>query len=167
MPDAAFKPGTKGFETVQAFQRAVGDDQATAAMLHDAAAASLRQSAMRPEGTLDPVRFDAWRQRFGDALRALPEGIGARFDDAARATESIEHVAAIRRDALEAYQRNAIGRLIDAQHPEDVTKAVGTIFSGKNPVGTMRSIAVETAKDPAAREGLRKAVGDYLTGRFI
>ena len=131
VPDAAFKAGPKGFETINAFRRAVGEDHAQT-MLHDTAAASLRQFAMRPDGTLDPIRFASWRQKYADALRALPGDLGDRFADAAHATEAIDHVAAIRRDALETYQRNAIGKLIEAKDPEDVTKIVGgVVFRAK------------------------------------
>src|SRR6202020_516682 len=144
---------------------AIGDEHAHM-MLRDTAAANLRQFAIRPDGTLDPIRFASWQQKYADALRALPGDLGSRFADAARATEAIDHVAAIRRDALETYQRNALGKLIEAKDPEDVTKIIGAVFSGKNPVGSMRELVTETANDPAAREGLRKSVVDYIAGRF-
>ena len=166
VPDTFFRPGPKGFEAVEALGHAVGDEHAHM-MLRDTAAASLRQFAMKADGTLDPIRFASWRQKYSDALRALPGDLGDRFANAAHATDAIEHVAAIRRDALETYQRNALGKLIDAHHPEDVTKIIGGVFSGRNPVGTMRDLVTQTANDPAAREGLRKAVADYITGRFI
>lgn len=166
VPDSFFRPGPKGFESVQALGRAVGDETAEA-MLADTAAASLRQFAMRPDGTLDPIRFASWRQKYSDALRALPEHLGTQFENAANATDAIGHVANIRKEALEAYQKTAIGKLIEARHPDDVVKIVGGIFSGKNPVGTMRELVTETANDPAAREGLRKAVADFITSRFI
>jgi len=60
---------------------------------------------------------------------------------------------AIRRDALETYQRNAIGKLIEAKDPADVTKIIGGVFSGKNPVGAMRELITETSRDPAAGRG--------------
>jgi hypothetical protein len=166
VPDTFFRPGPKGFEAVQALGRAVGDEHAHT-MLADTAAASLRQFAMRPDGTLDPIRFASWRQKYADALRALPEDLAAQFENAANATDAIGHVAQIRKEALEAYQKTAIGKLIEARHPDDVVKIVGSIFSGKNPVGSMRELVTETANDPAAREGLRKAVADYITSRFI
>lgn len=166
VPDTFFRPGPKGFEAVQLLGRAIGDEHAQT-LLQDTAAASLRQFALRPDGTLDPIRFASWRQKYSDALRALPGDLGDRFADAARATEAIDHVAAIRRYALEIYQRNAIGKLIEAKDPADVSKIIGGVFSGKNPVGSMRELVTETANDPAAREGLRKAVVDFITGRFI
>jgi hypothetical protein len=97
----------------------------------------------------------------------LPEDLAAQFENAANATDAIGHVAHIRMEALEAYQKTAIGKLIEARHPDHVVKIVGGIFSGKNPVGSMRELVTETANDPAAREGLRKAVADYITSRFI
>jgi len=135
-------------------------------MLADTVAASLRHFAMLADGTLDPIRF-GWRQKYSDALRALPEDMAAQFENAANATEAIGHVAHIRQEALSAYQKVAISKLIEARHPDDVVKIVGEIFSGKNPVGTMRELVLETKNDPAAREGLRKAVADFITSRFI
>jgi hypothetical protein len=57
--------------------------------------------------------------------------------------------------------------LIEAKEPEDVTKIIGGIFTGKNPVGAMRELVTETRHDPAARDGLRKAISDYIVGKFI
>lgn len=46
-------------------------------------------------------------------------------------------------------------------------KSSAAFFRAKNPVGSMRELVTETANDPAAREGLRKAVVDYIAARFI
>jgi hypothetical protein len=66
----------------------------------------------------------------------LPGDLGDRFADGAHATEAIDHVAAIRRDALETYQRSAIGKLIEANDPEDVSKIIGRVLS---PAGSFRT----------------------------
>jgi hypothetical protein len=121
---------------------------------------------MRPDGTLDPARFNAWRKAHADALRALPERAG-RFADAATASREIENVAAIRRDALEQYQRGAIGAILGAHDGEDVTRIVGRLLGQKNAVPEMRRLAVETRNDPGARQGLRRAVVDAIANRFI
>jgi hypothetical protein len=167
VPATIFKPGPSGFETVQAFRKAVGDDRTAAAMLQDTAAASLRQSAWRQDGVLDPVKFAAWKKSHADALRAVPGDLESRFTTAANATDAIDHVATIRRDALETYQRGAIGKLIGVSDPQDITRIVGGIFAQKDSVGAMRQLATEARADPAAVEGLRKSVVDYMYGRFI
>jgi hypothetical protein len=167
VPATIFKPGPGGFETVQAFRKAVGDDHAATAMLQDTAAASLRQSAWRQDGVLDPAKFAAWKKSHADALRAVPGDLESRFTTAGNATAAIDHVAAIRRDALETYQRGAIGKLVGVSDPQDITRIVGGIFAQKDSVGAMRQLATEARADPAAVEGLRKSVADYMYGRFI
>jgi hypothetical protein len=167
VPATIFKPGPGGFETVQAFRKAVGDDHTATAMLQDTAAASLRQSAWRQDGVLDPAKFAAWKKSHADALRAVPGDLESRFTTAGNATAAIDHVAAIRRDALETYQRGAIGKLVGVSDPQDITRIVGGIFSQKDSVGAMRQLATEARADPAAVEGLRKSVADYMYGRFI
>lgn len=67
--DAAFQSGPKGFETVQGSRQAIGHKATANTMLHDTAASSLRHYAMRQDGTLDPIRFESWRQKYSDALR--------------------------------------------------------------------------------------------------
>jgi hypothetical protein len=167
VPATIFKPGPGGFETVQAFRKAVGDDHTATAMLQDTAAASLRQSAWRQDGVLDPAKFAAWKKSHADALRAVPGDLESRFTTAGNATDAIDHVAAIRRDALETYQRGAIGKLVGVSDPQDITRIVGGIFAQKDSVGAMRQLATEARADPAAVEGLRKSVADYMYGRFI
>jgi hypothetical protein len=167
VPATIFKPGPGGFETVNAFRRAVGDDHTATAMLQDTAAASLRQSAWRQDGVLDPAKFAAWKKSHADALRAVPGDLESRFTTAGNATDAIDHVAAIRRDALETYQRGAIGKLVGVSDPQDITRIVGGIFAQKDSVGAMRQLATEARADSAAVEGLRKSVADYMYGRFI
>jgi ddrB-like ParB superfamily domain len=165
VPAQIFKRGPTGFEAVNAYRKAVGSATAMET-LGDYAAASLRQAAMRPDGTLDPVRLNAWRKSHADALRAMP-ATAARFENAALATREIENVAAIRRDALDQYQRGALGAILGAHDSEDVTRTVGKILAQKDAVKSMRQLAAETKNDPAAREGLRRAVVDAISNRFI
>ncbi len=166
VPAQIFKRGPTGYEAVNAYRTAVRADPAAMSALGDYAAASLRQAAMRPDGTLDPVRFNAWRKAHADALRAMPERTD-RFADAAAASREIENVAAVRRDAMDQYQRGAIAPLLGAHDAEDVTRIVGKILAQNNPTKDMRRLAAETRSDPAARQGLRRAVVDAIANRFI
>lgn len=88
VPSAVFKPGPGGFEAIQAFRRAAGDDAAALGVVHDYAAASMRRAAETPDGSIDAVRYAAWRRAHQDALRAVP-GLQERFDAAARASEPL------------------------------------------------------------------------------
>jgi hypothetical protein len=165
VPAQIFRRGPSGFQSVEAYRKAAGDPKAMG-VVGDYAAASLRQAALKPDGTLDPVRFSAWRKAHADALRALPE-LAGRFEDAATASRAVEDVAAIRRDALEHYQRGAFGQLIDAHGPEDVTRVIGGLFGQKDSGKAMRALVAETGKDPAAQQGLRKAVVEHIMRKFI
>lgn len=165
VPAQIFKRGPTGFQSVEAYRRAVGD---VAAMetLGDYAASSLRRAAMRPDGTIDPVRFNTWRRSHADALRAMPE-TAARFDSAAAATHEIETVAAIRREAINDYQRGALGGLLGAEDAEQVTRVVGRVLTSKDSARGMRQLATEVRGDPAAQQGLRRSVADVIADKFI
>ena len=170
LPDSSvaatiFKPGPGGYESVQAFRRAT-DDPTAAATLQDYVASRLRQAASRPDGTLDPTKTGNWLRAHAEAMRAFPE-LADRFSDAASATRAIEDVATVRKEALDSMQRGTLGKLIGATDDADVTKTIGGVFSQSNPMQAMRQIAVEARRDPAAVEGLRKALVDYMYGRFI
>src|SRR5262249_29211069 len=154
-----------GFESVQAFRRATDDPTALNA-LQDYVASRLRQVASRPDGTLDPTRTSNWLRAHSEALRAFPE-LAGRFRDAATATRAIEDVAALRKDALESAQRGALGKLLGATNDDEVVKIIGGIFGKANSVDGMYRIAAEARREPAAMEGLRKAVIDHLYNRFV
>jgi hypothetical protein len=165
VPAQIFRRGPSGFQSVEAYRKAAGDSKAMG-VLGDYAAASLRQAAQKPDGTLDPARFAAWRKAHAEALRALPE-LAGRFDDAATASRAVEDVAAIRRDALEHYQRGVFGQLIDAHGPDAVTRTIGGLFGQKDSAKAMRTLVAETRNDPAARGGLKKAVVEHIMKKFI
>lgn len=165
VPAKIFHHGDTGFEDVTRFRQAVGDDAARP-ILRDYAASSLRESAMTPEGTIDPAKFARWRAQHTEALRGFPEAENA-FADAASATRTIGDVAALRRSAMEDAQTGVLGKLMGATDPQDVTKAVGAALTGANSVGEMRRLATLVRGNPAATEGLRKAVADHMMQKLI
>jgi hypothetical protein len=170
VPDAAvgqkiFTPGPRGFENVQAYRRATSDPEALNT-LQDYVASRLKQVASRPDGTLDLTKTENWLRAHSEAMRAFPE-LGRRFRDATSITDAIEDVAAIRKQAMADAQAGALGKLIGAHDAADVTKIVGGIFSGSAPIQAMRRVVGEANRNPEAMQGLRKAVVDYMYGRFI
>ncbi len=167
VPGNIFRPGPPGYEAVQSFRRAIGNDDQALGALQDAVAASARRYAQRPDGTIDATKLQRWRSVHADALRALPEDVTREFGDAGRAATAIDAAAQARRTALDAYQQGAIGRLIGVSDPADVVKTVGGIFSRNDATASMQRLAQEVARDPDARDGLRKAVIDYTYGRFV
>lgn len=165
VPARVFHPGPRGFEDVQQFRQAVGDENALP-VLSDYAAASLRRTAGRADGTLDPGRMQAWQRAHAESMRAFPE-LAQRFATAESAERAVAETAAARRAALDNFNRQAAARLLNAQAPEDVTRAIGGMFSNRNAVTTFRDLAEATGASPEARAGVRRAIADYINGRFV
>lgn len=164
VPQRVFVPGPKGQATVKSYLDAVGDEGK--APLHDYAVASLRRAAEKPDGTLDPTRVAAWRAKHRDALRALPETDKA-LASAADASAAVDELAASRRAATEARQAGIVGRLMNLEDPQDVTRAVGSIFGRQDAVAQMRRLRDATASNEDARAGLRRAIADHMTKQFV
>lgn len=166
VPEKFFHPGPTGYTDMQAFYRAVGEDKALP-IVQDYAASTLRRDAMRPDGTLDPKKFATWQKANSESLRALPDDVRAKFASAGEASRAIDIAIRDRETALEAAQGGAIGRLIGAQAPEDVTRIIGSVLGSKNAVAEMRTLAKATANNDLARQGLRQAVADHMTNKLI
>jgi hypothetical protein len=165
VPQRIFKPDPAGAASVQEYRRAVGDGEAMR-ILRDYTASDLRRIAERPDGTLDPNKLELWRRRYADALKAFPD-LDRQMTDAARATAALDEAAIARRAALDNYQKGIIGRLLNVADPDEVTRYVGAIFGRQDSIALMRRLLSEAGNDPAAREGIRKSVVDYLRLRFI
>lgn len=166
VPARFFRPGPRGYEAMQALTKAAPGPE-TARAIRDYAVSTLRRDAENKiDGTIDPVRFENWRQRHADALRAIPE-VAASLESPARASETLAQLAAARKAEIDAFQKGTVGRLLGLSDPADVTRTIGGIFSRQDHVQQMARLARETAGDQQAREGLRKAVADYISTRFV
>ena len=160
-----FSPGSGGFESVQTFRKAVGDPNALKA-LEGYAVDRLRKAAMRPDGTLDPAKVTGWRKAHADALRAFPD-LDRRFADAAAASDTLTRVSAGRKQALYAAQEGILGRLVGLDNPDDVKRTIGGIFSAQDSAKRMQTVTRAIGANKEARQGLRKAIADYMTERFV
>lgn len=165
VPDAAvagriFHPGTASFDAVSKFRRAVGDEQALPT-LEAFAVDRLRKSALRDDGTLEPGRLQSFRRSHADALRAFPE-LDARIADAGRASETMAQVATQQRRAVTDAQKGALGRFLQIDNPDDVTRTVGGIFSAQDATRRMGQLRQAIGNDPEAAKGLRQAVADHV-----
>ncbi len=165
VPEMFFHSGASGGEGVRDLRRIAGDREAEA-ILTDYAASRLRYAALRPDGMLDPAKTATWLKQHEPALNELP-GLADRFKDAASATKAVEDAAALRNASIDEFQKGAIGKLMKVSDPADVAKTVGGILGQKNAVSEMTRLAKEASRDPDAKEGLRRALADYMIGRFI
>lgn len=164
VPGRFFVPGPRGYEAMQALRNAA---PGAMAQVQDYALSTLRKAAQSPlDGTLIPEKVQAWRQKHADALRAMPE-VDRMIADPVAASEAMAKAAADRKAALDAFEQGAVARLLNVSDPADVTKTIGGIFSRQDAVQQMARLARETAGNEEARNGLRKAVADYINLRFI
>lgn len=165
VPAKVFHPGPTGFEDVQSFRQAVGDETALP-VLTDYAVSDLRRSATHPDGTLDPAGLDRWRARNSEALRAFPD-LDARLTTVQQASQAMEDAAALRRDTLAAFQGHAAAKLMNAASPEDATKIIGGMLGSKNATQQIRQLVDQAHGDQNAIDGLRHAVAEFIRGKFI
>lgn len=170
-PDASavakfFPAGDKGFEAATAFRRAAANDQEALSTMHDYITASLRKEATDANGVIDPARFASWRKRHESALRAFPE-LSGRFDKATDAAERLAAAAEATKTVINDQQSKAVRSIMGLTNPDDVKKTVGSIFGQRNPVGQIRDLVAKTNTNPDARNGLRRAVAEYIRDRFI
>jgi len=165
VPEVFFHAGPGGREGVDNLRRLIGDTRAQS-ILQDYAASKLRTTALRQDGTLDPAKVAAFQKSHAPALQSFPE-LNAKFSSAAKASETVNQVAAEHKQTLDGYQAGVIGKIMNAA-PEDVAKHVGAIFGSKDAVAQMGRLATEASRGgPDAVSGLRKAIADYITSKFV
>ena len=165
VPAQIFNPSPKSVDALRSYRAAVGDGPALT-QLQDYAIDRLRKVALREDGTFDPGKVASWRRSHADVLRSFPQ-LDASLADAARASETLASVASSREAARAEAQRGMLGRIMGLNSPDDVTRAVGSIFGRQDSQNLMMKLVIALGKSPEAKEGLRKAVVDYVLGRFV
>lgn len=145
-------------EGMQAFLSAGGRPET----LQEALVADLRRTATDAAGNLNPTRFQSWRMRRQDALRAFPE-LDRRLGAAATAQQEVDTAAAAARTMRLDFERGAARHFLNAEPMQ----AVGAALGGRNPVADMRALAQMTAGDADAAAGLRRAVADYISRQYV
>jgi hypothetical protein len=165
VPAIVFKPGPTGGENIRAYRQAAGTGADTA--LADAAAVSARTAATRPDGTLDPAKLTAWAQKHAPALAELPETVRSRFDNAASAERAISDAMAARRDAIEGFNKTAAAKVAGLSDDGDITRHVGSILDKKDGAKQLGELVEAAKSNPAAAEGLKRAVVEDVFSRFL
>lgn len=160
-----FHPGPTGGESVRAYVRAAGP--AAVPALSDAAAVSARSAAARPDGTLDPAKLTSWTQKHAPALAELPESIRGRFDTAAGAERAIGDAMAARRDAIENFNMSSAAKVAGLSEDGDIVRHVGSILDKKDGAKQMGELASAAKSNPAANEGLKRAIVEDVFKRFL
>ena len=164
LPSKYFHPGPKAYDDTTALLKASPN---AAPVLADYAALSLRRAAMTPDGVIDPGEFAKWQARHQDALRALPPDVQARFADAASAGQAVADAGLARKQAIAEAQLGAVGRVLRVGDPADVSPTIGRILAGPTSSADLTTLAQQTKSNPAAFQGLRRAVADNLASAMV
>lgn len=165
VPDRIFVTGPRGASTVQTYRQAVGDPAALEA-ISDYAVDRLRMTALRPDGTLDPLKVRSFRKRYADALKAFPE-LDAKFANAEIASETLEAVAKKQKQVLTQAQSGVLGKLLNLDDPADIKRTIGGIFGAQDSAQKMLRLRNAISGSDDAKAGLRKAVADFMADKFV
>lgn len=162
-----FHGGKSSLEDVNAFARAVGDNQGAAATLIDYAASDLRRFAVKPDGSLDARRWRTWMDRNFQALKGLDQLTGSaelrsRFQKLADAQQMVDSMGEARTRSIAEFQDSAARFFLDT----DPVKAVEGALRSKDPAAAFADLSRRVAQDPEAAAGLRRAVLDHMQARL-
>jgi len=187
VPARVFHSGKSSPTDIRAFRAAVGDQQAMP-VLQQYAIDRLRKVALDPDGTFNPAKVEAWRRAHADALRSFPEldrsifgaaatartaqdtarNSNAAISEAARNLAKVSSEAARRqREVIDLAEKSRLGKLMGLTDPEDVTRSIGSIFSRQDSVNQMGLLRKAIGADAEAQQGLRKAVINHISAKFI
>ncbi|MDO9416210.1 hypothetical protein [Pararhizobium sp.] len=165
LPMRIFSSRGDSGEAISKLRAAVGDKAANR-QIEDFAVDRLRKSALRDDGTLDPVKLESWRRSHRDALKALPN-LDRRLVDATAAGNVMAEVGKRQKAVLDEARRSRLGKLMHLSDPADVTRAIGAVFQLHDRNNQMARLASIASRDPEAKQGLRKAVVDHVMTRFV
>jgi hypothetical protein len=178
VPGKVFAAGPTGYQKLKAYTEALGKPHMDP--VHDIVADSLAREATT-DGMVDAGKLQRWQAKYSDALRALPDEIRQKFVSGPNeANEALAEGAAARREALIAHNKLDIAKemgkpesaamradpafkgLEGLTNPRDVQKTIGGMFERKDAVATMTRLANAVSSNPAAADGLKRAILDHV-----
>lgn len=167
VPGKVWSAGPAGAQSVSRYLAFTKNSPESVAALGEAASASLQK--MTKDGVLTDTAFQAWRKQHAEPLKVLEKaqpGTLAKYQDAATAGRTMEAAAATRATEMEAFQKSALAKVAGVEDAADVTRKIASALEGDGAVAKMRELAAAARKDPAAFQGLRKAVADHITEKL-
>jgi hypothetical protein len=119
------------------------------------------------EGTIDVGKFEGWQRSRANAIATLDKAtsspLAPRFKSIVEAQNTYDEVTAAHKAALAEFDKGAARRFIGADPMKAVASALG---QGSNPTKTFDDLVQMVRPDPAAMNGLKKAVTDYITEKL-
>lgn len=165
VPGRIFFPGPKSPEAIQRFRQAVGDEQAVPA-LTGYAVDRMRKAALTADGTIDPAKANSWLRQHADAMRSFPE-LAQSTSRAISSSEAMGTVVKQQRQQLDNAQLGLVGRILGTNDPQEVVRIVGSTLNRQDAAAQIGKLRQAIGDDPEALEGLRKAVANFISDRFV
>lgn len=166
-----FPGGDKGGQVTRSWLEAAKGDPEALSAIEDMAASHLVKE-MKGDQVLTPEALARWKLKHGPSLTALDEhspGFSGRFDDAAKATETLRQMGNQRTRLMQGFEDSSAAKLLDAQSPQEVARAMGSIISQGQ--GAVQGLLAQVERLPmrlrdTVLSGLRRGALDHLEQRF-
>lgn len=123
--------------------------------------------ASRATSSVARATREAEAEAAGRIKAAQAEATALSKEASSKAGKAISEAAKRQKEAVDEVQRSRLGQLMNLDDPQDVTRNIGGIFSRQDAMKEMRKLRNAVGNDPEAKEGLRKAIVDHVTGKFV
>lgn len=158
-----FVAGDKGFNAVSSWLSTSGGGPEGLRNIQDIALARLHKERLGANARPEPITqdmLDAWKRKYGSALKAIDEnspGFSAQFDSAAVANARLGE-----------FSQSQLGKFIGITEPKEIQNRVAMLVG--SPGGTREIAALLNQVPPAERggvlDGLRRAGATGIVNRF-
>ena len=149
IPEKIIASGTKGYDRVSQYLRAVGNERGLPE-LTDAFVARMRREVIGMDGEVNPRKLEGFLRRYQDTLRAIDAADGGAFSARMRniqtAQETIETTTANQAAVAARYRDDQFRALTGATNEADATNMIGGIF-GRQELGAACAGADAAAHD--------------------
>ena len=164
VPGQFFKDGPTGAQAMATLAKAAPD---AVDAVHDYALGTLRDSAMGDNGLIDPAKLARWKTKYASALSAMPPETIAGLDNAATATQAVGDAEVARTAALKANNTAAVAKISGMTTPQELSGYIGSVIGTPGGEAQINNLLGKIGGNQAARDGLKQAVTDYISQRFI
>lgn len=161
VPSKIFTGGPTEPGEVERFITAVGGPDNAADIGRNVLANDLRTRGIIDQtGLVAANKFQNWRAQHAPTLSQFP-GLDDQFANIQKAQETLDAVTGAHKAAINEFNNSAAAQFIHADPMVAIRRAFGT----PNPTETFTNLAQAVRGNPAAENGLKRAVVDYIVQR--
>ena len=168
IPEKIIASGTKGYDRVSQYLRAVGNERGLPE-LTDGFVARMRREVIGMDGEINPRKLEGFLRRYQDTLRAIDAADGGAFSARMRniqtAQETIETTTANQAAVAARYKDDQFRALTGATNEADATRMIGGIFGRQDSVQRAQEL-MRRLTTAEAQEGARAAVVRHIRERL-